>query len=266
MAISAQRPFGVVTGASSGIGFELARQFVDNGFDVLIAAEDSDIITAAAALRSSGAEVIPLQVDLAAPEGVDILWAEINQQGRPVEAIAINAGIGVGGPFAETSIEDETRMIALNVTSTTHLAKHVVQHMQRRGRGRILFTASIVSVMPSPFQAVYAATKAYVLSLSDALRNELKDTEITVTALMPGATDTEFFARADLLDTKVGQAEKDDPADVARDGFKAMMDGKGHVVAHSFMNRLQGILGEILPEDVKTAMLRRETEPGSAKH
>lgn len=266
MAKSVIKPLALVTGASSGIGYELAREFAENGFDIIIVAESNDIISAGAALRETGALVTPVQVDLADMAGVDELWSIVETMGRPLAAAALNAGIGVGGAFVDNDIKDEMRMIALNVCSTTHLAKHVARKMVAQNEGRILFTASIVSVMPSPFQAVYAATKAYVLSLSDALRNELKDTHVTVTSLMPGATDTEFFARAGLLDTKVGASDsKDDPADVARDGFKAMMDGKAHVVAHSTMNKLQGVLAEILPEGFKAELLRRESEPGSAK-
>jgi uncharacterized protein len=260
------RPFAVVTGASSGIGLELARQFADNGFDLLIAAEDGELAAAATELRAHGASVDALQVDLATDEGVDELYARIDTGGRPVDAIALNAGIGAGGAFATgTDLHQELRLIDLNVRSTVHLAKHVVRDMVERDEGRILFTSSIASTMPGSFQAVYNASKSFVQSFALALRNELKDTGVTVTALMPGPTDTEFFERADMLDTKVGAGDKDDPADVARDGFEALMNGDERVVSASLSTKLQGRAGRFMPDKAKAAMHRRMAEPGSAK-
>jgi short-subunit dehydrogenase len=260
----APRPFAVVTGASSGIGLELAKQFAENGFDLLIAAEDADIAAAAAELRGYGAMVDDLQVDLATDAGVDELYARIETGGRPVDAIALNAGIGAGGAFAtDTELEQELKLIDLNVRSTVHLAKHVVRDMVERDEGRILFTSSIASTMPGSFQAVYNASKSFVQSFALALREELKDTGVTITALMPGPTETEFFERADMLDTKVGAGDKDDPADVARDGFAALMAGKERVVSASRATKLQGRVGRILPDSAKAAMHRRMAEPGS---
>ncbi len=260
-----QKQFAVITGASSGIGLELARNFVKDGFDVLIAAEDMGIFAAADKLKAN-ATVIPIQVDLAAEGGVDKLWEFILKEGRPVDAIAINAGVGVGGRFVENDLARELNMIALNVTSSTVLAKYAARHMRAVGKGRILITASVASVMPTPYQAVYGATKAYLLSLSEGIRNELKETGVTVTALMPGATETNFFHRAGLDDTKVGQSKKDDPAQVAKDGYDAMMDGKDHVVAHSAKTRFMEWALEFLPETVKAEMHAKQAEPGSAKH
>jgi len=260
------KPLAVVTGASSGIGYELARQFATHGFDLVVAAEDEDIATAAAELRELGAQVRDVRVDLSTDEGVDALYGEIGSAGRPVDAIALNAGIGAGGAFAtDTDLQDELRLIDLNVRSTVHLAKHVVGDMVARDEGRILFTSSIASTMPGSFQAVYNASKSFVQSFALALRNELKDTNVTVTSLMPGPTDTEFFERADMLDTKVGADDKDDPADVARDGFEALMAGEERVVSASLKTRLQGRAGRILPDSVKAGMHRRMAEPGSGR-
>jgi short-subunit dehydrogenase len=263
---STNRSFAVVTGASSGIGYELAKQFAENGFDVLIAAEDDGIDTAADEIAASGAAVTPVQVDLAKYEGVEDLYSVIQSTGRPVDAVAINAGVGVGGDFArQTALDEELNLISLNVTSSVHLAKRVVRDMVERKQGRILFTAAIASTMPAPFEAVYGASKAFLLSFSEALRNELKDTGVTVTALMPGATETNFFHRAGMDDTKVGASEKDSAAEVARDGFKALMAGEDKVIAGSFKNKLQGGLGaHILPETVKAELHRKMAEPGSA--
>lgn len=257
-------PLAVVTGASSGIGLELAKQFASHGFDVLIAAEDEGIADAAATLTETGTRVFSQQVDLATYEGVETLYQRIRSLERPVDAIAINAGVGVGGPFIKTSLEEELNLIALNVTSAVHLAKRIATDMVNRGEGRILFTSSIAAEMPAPFEAVYGASKAFLLSFAEALRNELRDTGVTVTALQPGATDTNFFRRAHMEDTKVGTAEKDSPADVARDGFDALMAGKDYVVAGSWKNKFQSTMAQILPETMKAEQHRKLAEPGSA--
>jgi short-subunit dehydrogenase len=254
----------VVTGASSGIGLELAKLFAANGYDLVITAEDEGIESAAEQLRSIGPMVESVQADLATEDGIEELWDRVLDMGRPVDAIAINAGVGVGGPFLETDLEDEINLINLNVTGAVHLAKHVVQQMSERGEGKILFTSSIAAEMPAPFEAVYGASKAFLLSFSEALRNELEDTNITVTALQPGPTETNFFHRAGMDDTKVGAGKKDDPADVARDGFDAMMAGKDHVVAGSIKNKVQSTLAHVTPETVKAEQHRKIAEPGSA--
>ena len=264
MATTADRPLAVVTGASSGIGYELAKQFATHDFDVIVAAEDSRIDEVANELQGLGAAAEAVQVDLATDTGVQTLCARIAD--RRVDALALNAGIGAGGAFAtDTDLEDELKLIDLNVRSTVHLAKHVVGDMVARDEGRVLFTSSIASTMPGSFQAVYNASKSFVQSFALALRNELKDTGVTVTALMPGPTDTEFFERADMLDTKVGQGDKDDPADVAKDGFEALMAGKERVVSASLSTKLQGRASRVLPDSAKAAMHRRMAEPGSGE-
>jgi short-subunit dehydrogenase len=177
--------------------------------------------------------------------------------------LAINAGIGVHGEFARTNLDDELRLVDLNVRSAVHLAKRGVQNMVVRGRGRILFTSSIAATQPGPFEAAYAASKAFLLSFSEALGNELKDTGITVTALLPGPTDTEFFDRAGMRDTRLGAGRKDDAAQVARQGFEAMMEGRDHVVAGSVKNRVLAGASKLAPESVKAQMHRKMAEPGS---
>jgi short-subunit dehydrogenase len=261
----ATRPLAVVTGASSGIGLELAREFARHGYDLLIAAEDARLDAAADAIRAEGSAVESVQVDLATREGVDELVTRIRAQGRPVDAIAINAGIGVGGPFVETDLEAELRLVALNVTGVVQLSKHIVRDMVSAGRGRILYTSSIAGDMPAPYLAVYGASKAFDLSFAEALRHEMKDTGVTITVLQPGPTDTDFFRRADMEDTKVATARKDDPAEVARQGFEALMAGKDHVVAGSFKNRVQDALAQVLPEPAKAAAHAKQAEPGSGR-
>ncbi|HEX8102020.1 MAG TPA: SDR family NAD(P)-dependent oxidoreductase [Solirubrobacteraceae bacterium] len=259
------RPLAVVTGASSGIGLELARQFGQNGFDLLVAAEDDAIHAAATELEGVGTGVAAVQVDLATPEGVEQLYARITATGKPLEAVALNAGVGAGGAFAtDTELADELRLIDLNVRSTVHLAKLVVRDMVAADRGRLLFTSSIASTTPGPFQAVYNASKSFVQSFAEALRNELKDTGVTVTSLMPGPTETEFFERADMLDTKMGTTDaKDSAAEVARQGFEALMKGEERAVAASLATKLQGHGSRLLPERAKAALHRGMAKPGS---
>ena len=264
MATSSTKQFAVVTGASAGIGFELAKQFAENGFDLLIVAGGDRISTAADEIQMLGAKVEAVQADLATHDGVHKLLSAIQSSGRAIDAVAINAGVGVSGRFVETDLSEELNMVALNVTSTVHLAKYMVKDMVARGSGRILFTASIAGTMPTPYEAVYGATKAFVRSLSQSLREELKETGVSVTALMPGATETEFFHRAGADDTKLGVSEKDDPAEVAKEGFEALMAGKDHVVAGSFKNKLQAAAGYALPDPLVAKAHAAMAEPGSA--
>jgi short-subunit dehydrogenase len=260
---TATRPLAVVTGASSGIGRELARQFADNGFDLVIAAEDGQLAQAASDLEQTGATIWSEQVDLATRDGVEQLVDAIAATSRPVAAAALNAGVGVSGRFDEIGLADDLRLVELNVVSTVHLAKRLVPDMVARGEGRLLFTASVAATMPGPYYATYAASKSFVHSFAEAIRYELKDTGVTVTSLMPGPTDTEFFDRAGMQDTKVASSKKDDPADVARDGFEALMAGKDRVVAGSAMNRAQTAASNILPDPLKSRVHAGMTEPGS---
>jgi len=258
------RPLAVVTGASSGIGYELAKQFAQNGFDLLVTSTGDDINEAAQTFSKLGATVETVQTDLASYEGVETLYNKIQAMEQPVDAIAINAGVGVGGDFArETDLKDELNLINLNVISSVHLAKRVLKDMVERGEGRILFTSSIAALMPGPFEAVYAASKAFIHSFSKAIRNELKNTGITITALMPGPTETNFFHRAEMDDTRAGSNQKDDPAEVAKQGFEALMAGKDDVIAGSLQTKVQGNVAKVLPEPVKAEFHRKLTEPGS---
>jgi short-subunit dehydrogenase len=267
MEASTPRPLAVVTGASSGIGRELAKQFGENGFDLIVAAEDAELDDAVREVEALGARVDAVRVDLTKPEGVEELHRRIRERGSSVDAIALNAGIGMGGDFAtQTDLEQELEIVDLNCRSTVHLAKLVIRDMVAAGSGRMLFTSSIASTMPGSYQAVYNASKSFVQSFSLALRDELKDTGVTVTSLMPGPTDTEFFERAEMEDTRVGASDsKDEPADVARQGFEAMMAGKERAVSASLVTKLQGRASRFLPDSVKSAMHRKMAEPGSAK-
>lgn len=264
-AMTSTKPLAVVTGASSGIGFELARIFAENDFDLLINAEDGSLGAAAEQLRAAGAHVQAVQADLSTYDGVELLYAAIVSTGRWVSAAALNAGVGQGGAFIDTDLADEIRIIDLNVTSTVHLAKRLLPDMVARNDGRVLITSSIASMMPGSFQAVYNASKSFLQSFVQALRNELKETEVTITALMPGPTDTNFFHRADMDDTKVGQSSKDDPAQVAQQGFDALMAGKEKIIAGSMKTKVQGAASKVLPDTLKAAAHRQMAEPGSGE-
>ena len=252
----------VVTGASTGIGLELARCCAAHGFDLLIAADEPEIEDAARDLDAMGVDVIPVQVDLATLDGVDELYDAAG--GRPIELLLANAGRGLGKAFLDQDWDDIQRVIDTNMSGTAYLIHKVGRDMRRRGHGRILITGSIAGFIPGTYQAIYNASKAFLDSFSFALRAELKDSGVTVTCLMPGATETEFFERADLMDTKVGQSKKDDPADVAMKGFEAMMDGEGDVVT-GWMNKLRSAIASVTPSGVLAEQHRWKAEPGSGR-
>ena len=261
----ATRPFAIVTGGSDGIGRSLAGQFVQHGYDVLIAAEDAGVNDAARDLSSADGTVEAIVVDLSTADGVDRLAERITSGGRPIDAIAINAGIGVGGAFTETSLEQELESIDLNVRSTVHLTKRILPSMVERGQGKILFTSSVASLMATPYEAVYGATKAFVKSFAAAIRNEVAETGVTVTTLMPGPTETNFFKRAGMMDTKVGaDPKKADAEDVARQGFEALMSGKDQIIAGTLKTKLEGSVATLLPEKVTAGQHGAAAKPGSA--
>jgi short-subunit dehydrogenase len=261
------RPLATITGASSGIGYELAKQFAKNGFDLLVVAEDAGLAEAAQVFRTLGTEVHTLQVNLAERQGVELLYTKIKSLPQPLDTIAINAGVGVGGAsFDKTELEDELNLINLNVTSTVHLTKLILPDMLAAGHGRILFTSSVAAFMPGPYEAVYSASKAFVQSFAEALHFETKDKGITVTSLQPGPTDTKFFHRAGMDDTKVGRAKKDHPAKVAKQGFEALMKGEHAIVAGSLKNKIEANAARLSPQQVGAKFHETLSRPNSAKN
>jgi short-subunit dehydrogenase len=259
---SEYRPLAVVTGASSGIGLELANLCAQNGFD-LITAADTPLHDAMRAGQAAGVSVEALQLDLAVKEDVEALLTSL--RGRTPEILIANAGHGLGKAFLDQDIREAQHVVDTNVSGTIFLIHHIGNAMRRAGRGRILITGSIAGFMPGAFQAVYNGTKAFIDSFSWALRNELKDSGVTVTCLMPGVTDTQFFERADLMDTAYGASHhKMDPAEVARLGFQAMMDGDGGVITGA-KNKMQTALASVTPAALLAEQHRRMAAPGTAK-
>jgi len=252
------RPLAIVTGASSGIGYELAKCAAERGFDLLVAADESEIESAARHFSASGVEARAVEADLATLDGVDRLVEATH--GRPVDALIANAGRGLGHAFLDQRFGDVRRVVDTNITGTIYLIHKIGRDMRARGRGRILVVGSIAGYVPGTYQAVYNGTKAFLDSFSIALRHELAETGVTVTCLMPGPTETRFFERADMLDTPIGRDEKDDPAEVAKVGFDAMMRGDSNIVA-GWKNKLGAVMAKLTPADVLAEQHTKMAKP-----
>jgi len=252
----------LVTGASTGIGYFLAQECANHGYNLIVAADEARIEKAAEQLRKMAVEVQAVEADLATVEGVDRLYAAAD--GRPIDLLLANAGRGLGGDFLEQEFAEARRVVDTNIMGTLYLIWRVGGDMRSRGEGRILITGSITGFMPGAYQAVYNGSEAFLDSFSFALRAELDDSGVSVTCLMPGATETEFFARADMLDTKVGSTKKDDPAEVARIGFDAMMRGDGDAVS-GWKNKLQSALANVMPAAMLAKQYKKMAAPGSAR-
>ena len=254
----------VVTGASTGIGLELARLCSRENFDLIIAADEPLIENAARELSQGGITCTAVQCDLATSDGVAALTDAVAAAGRPVDYLLANAGRGLGHGFLDQDLDAAMNVIHTNIDGTVRLIHALGSSMRTRGHGRILITGSIAGLMPGTFQAVYNGSKAFLDSFSVALSNELKDSGVTVTCLMPGATETEFFTRAGMLDTKVGSSEKMNAAEVAKIGFDAMMKGELEVVA-GFANKFRAAMSHVVPDSALAQMHRGMAEPGSGK-
>jgi short-subunit dehydrogenase len=252
----------MVTGGSGGIGFELATQFADHGFDVAISGQSGRVHESAEALRARSVEAYPYQADASTYDGVEGFWRFVEDLGRPVDAAALNVGIGLGGAFVDNDLEDEFRLIAINITGLVHLAKRVVRHMTANGSGRILITSSVSATSPTPYETTYGPSKAFGFSFAESLREELRGSGITVTALLPGATDSEFHANAGMGNTAFGDNSwKNDKTEVARQGFEALMNGDDHVVGGDEATKQAAIDNRTTPEPVKAARQAERTRP-----
>lgn len=255
--------FALITGASSGIGFSLSKELAQRGYDLAICSAGERLETAAQELQNTGVQIIPIQADLATRDGIRQFWDQVVALDRNVDIACLNAGVGVGGLFAETDLDAELNSVALNCVGLVQIAKYVVTHMLARGEGKSLFTASIAGEMVAPRQAVYAATKALDLSFAHSLRYELRDTGITVTALQPGPTNTGFFHRAGMDNTEVGSTGKfeSEPQDVARQGIETLLAGKDRVYAASTKTKVEGAVANMIPGKVKGAMHEKASKP-----
>ena len=256
-----QPKFAIVTGASSGIGLELAKCAARDGYDLLVAA-DTPFVDAGAGLKEMGVEVQSIEADLATEQGVQQLLAAAGD--RPVDVLVANAGHGLGHAFLEQSPRDWMHVIDTNITGTLQLIQPVVKRMVERGEGKVLITGSVAGHMAGSFQAVYNGSKAFIDSFAAALGNEIQDSGVTVTCLKPGATETEFFHRAHLDDTKVGQAKKDDPADVAKTGWEAMKSGELAVI-YGLKNKMQVAAASVMTDATTAKLHRAQAEPGSGE-
>ena len=255
--------FAIVTGASTGIGFELATLAAKNGYDLLVVADEPLIEAAAQDFRQFGTDVQALEADLSTFDGVDQLLSAAG--GRQIDLVCANAGRGLGEAFLDQDIAEWRKVIDTNVVGTSYLLQKVLRDMVARNDGKVLVTGSIAGYIPGAFQAVYNGTKSYVDSFVAAIQNEIKDADgVTLTNLMPGPVETEFFDRAHMMDTSVGtDPKKSDPADVAKDGWDALMAGKAAVVS-GWKNKIQSAVANITPNAVLAEQHRKMAEPGTA--
>ena len=255
--------FAIITGASTGIGFELATLAAKDGYDIVVVADEALINDAAADFRQFGTDVTAVEADLSTTEGVDTLLAAID--GRKIDVLCANAGRGLGHAFLDQKVDDWRAVVDTNITGTLYLVQKVLPAMVARNDGKVLVTGSVAGYIPGAFQAVYNGSKAFIDSFTEALRNEIKDADgVTLTTLMPGPVDTEFFDRADMNDTSVGSdPKKSDPVDVAKDGWDALMSGKASIFS-GWKTKLQGVLANVVPGSVLAEQHRKMAEPGSA--
>jgi uncharacterized protein len=256
--------FAIITGASTGIGFELATLAAKNGYDILVVANEPLIDAAAADFKQFGTDVQSVNADLSTIDGVDTLLSAA--AGRQIDLLCANAGHGLGHGFLDQAVADWRMVVDTNITGTIYLLQKVLPAMIARNDGKVLVTGSVAGYIPGAFQAVYNGTKSFIDSFTEALRNEIKESDgVTLTTLMPGPVDTEFFDRADMLDTSVGaDPNKRDPADVAKDGWDAVMGGKPSVFS-GLKTKIQGVLANVTPGSVLAEQHRKMAEPGSAK-
>lgn len=253
------RKLAIVTGASSGIGLELAKCAAQDGYDLIVAA-DTPFVEAGPALDQYDVTVQSIEADLSSKQGIGQLLDLVGN--RPVDVLVANAGHGLGHGFLDQPTDEWMHVLNTNITGTLLLIQPIVKKMVERGEGKVLITGSIAGHLAGSFQAVYNGSKAFVDSFAAALNEEIKGSGVTVTCLKPGATETNFFHRAELDDTKVGQAKKDDPADVAKAGWEAMKDGDPAVI-YGMKNKMQVAAAGVMTDATTAKLHRAQAEPGS---
>jgi short-subunit dehydrogenase len=253
----------LITGATSGIGYELAKLFAQDHYNLIIVARSQEELdrTSAEFTQAYGVEVTTIAKDLFNREAPFELYEDIKAKGIQVDVLVNNAGQGQYGEFVDTDINRELDIVQLNIGAYVVLTKYFLKEMVARNEGKILNVASIASKLPGPLQSVYHATKAFVLSFTEAVRNEIKDTNVTLTALMPGATDTDFFHKAEMEDAKlVREGKLDDPKEVAKDGYDALMAGEEKVIS-GWKNKAQIVASNLLPDSVLAENIHKQSAP-----
>ena len=255
------RKLAVVTGASSGIGLELAKCAAQDGFDLIVAA-DTPFVEAGPAFDEYDVTVQSIEADLSSRQGVHQLLDLIAS--RPVDVLVANAGHGLGHGFLDQATDEWMHVLNTSITGTLLLIQPIAKKMVERGEGKVLITGSVAGHLAGSFQAVYNGSKAFIDCFSAAFNEELRDTGVTVTCLKPGATETAFFHRAELDDTKVGQAKKDDPADVAKAGWEAMKSGEPAVI-YGMKNKMEVAAAGMMTDATTAKLHRAQAEPGSGK-
>lgn len=254
----------LITGASSGIGRELTRLFAKDGYQLVLVGRDEEALNRHAynLQNQYGTQATIIRKDLSDPKAPDEIYAETNEKGLTIDVLVNDAGFGDYGMFAtETDLQTELDLVQVNAVALMHLTKLYLKDMVSRNEGKILMLGSEVSVVPNPMMAVYGATKAFIKSFAEAIRNELSETNITVTVLMPGATNTNFFKTAGAANIKGADPNKTaDPAAVAKEGYEALLKGQDHVVA-GWGNKARVVLGHILPDPLLAATVRRDMAP-----
>jgi short-subunit dehydrogenase len=260
---TSQNRFVLVTGATSGIGYELARLFAENGYNLVLVARSGEELLARSQEFSSQYQVqaIPIAKDLFNPNAATELYNEVKAKGIEVNILVNDAGQGVYGPFVQSDLQRQLQIIQLNIVSLTTLTYHFLKDMVSRNEGKILQLGSVVSEVPAPLQSVYGGTKAYVLSFTEALINEVKDTDVSLTVLQPGATDTDFFNKAGAQNSKMVEKKSklSDPADVAKDAYKALMDGDDKVVS-GLKNKVQVAMANVMPDTMVAAQMEKQSQ------
>ena len=258
-----EKKYALVTGATSGIGHELAKVFAQNGYNLITVARlSAELQTVSQQISSQyGVEVIPVGKDLFNPEAATEVYEEVKARGIEVNVLVNDAGQGVYGTFTETDLQKQLQIIQLNVVSLTALTYHFLKDMVARNEGKILQLGSVVSQLPAPLQSVYGGTKAYILKFTEALISELEDTDVTLTVLQPGVTDTDFFNKAGAQNSKLAEDKSSmaDPADVAKDAYEALMKGKDKVVS-GIKNKVQVAMSNVMPDTLLAEQMKKQSE------
>ncbi|MEJ7646385.1 MAG: SDR family oxidoreductase [Chryseolinea sp.] len=259
------KQFALVTGGTSGIGYQLSKLLAEDGYNlVLVARDESDLQRVASELATQYCiEAITISRDLFDPENAFSVYDEVKSKAIDIQILINDAGQGLYGEFITTDIRKELDIIQLNISSLVVLTKLFLKDMVERGSGKILNLSSIASKVPGPWQSVYHGTKAFVQSFTEAIRSEVKDSGVTITALLPGATATDFFNKADMNDAKIVKEGKlSDALDVARDGYKALMEGDDMIVS-GIKNKLQVAISGVIPDARLADKMKKQQAPVS---